>query len=450
MLFNSSAFLLVFLPLALASLATVDRYPRAREPGLLILSLAFYGYWDIRFLPFLGASIVGNWWVARTFGETKSRVLIVIAIAGNLAVLGLFKYLNFFAGTLTSLGIPAGPFDIVLPLGISFFTFHHIMYLVDLGRGKAPQVPLLRYALYICFFPQVLSGPLVRWNEIMHQFGAAMLRPGWERRCALGVVFIVIGLAEKVLLGDALGRVASPVFAAADRGFVLSTGSWAGVLAFTFQIFFDFAGYTDVAIGVALIIGLQLPRNFDAPYRATSIQDFWRRWHMTLSRFLRDYLYIPFGGNRHGLPRQVLALLATMALGGLWHGAGWLFVIWGLMHGIALSVHLLWRRFMPPLPAALGWLITFAFVAFTWIFFRAGSLSGVERIIAGLAVPGRIDRIIFIAAFCAIVLPPSHLLAARLVTRPSRLMAGALAAASIIVFLELNRVGNYEFIYFRF
>ena len=195
MLFNSYAFLLVFLPIALATYAVADRFPRARNPVLVILSLAFYGYWDVRFLPFLVASILANWAIARAFAATGSRPLIVLAIAGDLAVLGLFKYANFFAANVSALGLPVGPLDVVLPLGISFFTFHHIMYLVDLGRGKAPQVSLQSYALYICFFPQVLSGPLVRWYEIMHQFGTAMFRPGLEQRWAQGIAFIVIGLA---------------------------------------------------------------------------------------------------------------------------------------------------------------------------------------------------------------------------------------------------------------
>src|SRR3712207_1347483 len=220
------------------------------------------------------------------------------------------------------------------------------MYLTDLRAGRAPRYDLVRYALYIAFFPQVLAGPLVRWSEIMHQLEERPYqRPDAEERFARGLMLLVVGLAKKVFLGDQLAEYVNPIFADAAAGKAVNAGeALQATLGFTFQVYFDFAGYTDMALGLGLMFGIVLPQNFDVPYRATSLQDFWRRWHMTLSRFLRDYLYIALGGSRRGLAIQLAALTATMTLGGLWHGAGWTFVVWGALHGIGLSVAVLWRK----------------------------------------------------------------------------------------------------------
>src|SRR3954447_13970118 len=248
--------------------------------------------------------------------------------------------MNFFAGTVTSLGFPVGPCAIALPLGVSFFTFHHIMYLVDLRKGRAPEYPLDRYALYIAFFPQAIAGPLARWSQVMHQFGRQVYQPGWQRQFALGVTFIVIGLIQKSLLGDPIGRIIDPFYAQAKVGPVLEGHSWLA-LGFSFQILFDFSGYSDVAIGLGLLFGVKLPYNFNAPLRSTNIQDFWQRWHITLMLFLRDYVFYPLV-NLRLLPRRWLpvqffgAMMITMALCGLWHGASWTFVLWGVLHGLAL------------------------------------------------------------------------------------------------------------------
>ena len=268
MLFNSYAFLLVFLPCALIVYALADPYPRPRMPVLLALSLVFYGYWDVRFLPLLIASILVNWLAAKWYIATKHGGIVTAAIVANLAALAFFKYMNFFAETVTAFGVPVGPFSIVLPLGISFFTFHHIMYLVDLRSGKAPEYPLDRYALYIAFFPQAIAGPLARWSEVMHQFGRQVYAPGWQRQFALGITFIVLGLIQKTLLGDPIGRIIDPIYAQAKIGAVPDGQSWLA-LGFIFQILFDFAGYSDIAIGLALLFGVQLPYNFNAPFRTT-------------------------------------------------------------------------------------------------------------------------------------------------------------------------------------
>src|SRR4051794_12962864 len=274
MLFNSYAFLLVFLPAALIVYRFADSYPPLRMPVLILLSLIFYGYWDVRFLPLLIGSILINRLAAKYYLATKRGIIITAAIVANLLVLGIFKYLNFFAGTLASLsGAAFGPFALGLPLGISFFTFHHIMYLVDLRRGKAPEYALDRYAMYISFFPQAIAGPLARWSEVMHQFGGRVYAPGWQRQFAFGATFIMLGLIQKVLLADPIGHLIDPIYAQARLGPVAHGESWLA-LGFMFQILFDFAGYSDVAIGVALLFGVQLPYNFNAPFRASSLQDF--------------------------------------------------------------------------------------------------------------------------------------------------------------------------------
>src|SRR5215212_5102116 len=361
MLFNSFASLLAHW--------LVERFrPAWRLPLLVGLSFLFYGYWDWRFVPLLAGSILVNWLVAEAFQATGRKILIPLAIAANLLVLGIFKYFNFFAELADLVPSLAAPkLDIALPLGISFFTFHHVMYLVDLRAGRAPRFDPIRYALYIAFFPQVLAGPLVRWSEIMHQFDERpYARPDAIERFGRALVLLTIGLAKKVVIADPLAQIGNPVFESAAQGkSVAFLDAWQATLGFTFQIYFDFSGYTDMALGIALMFGIVLPQNFDRPYRAVSLRDFWRRWHMTLSRFLRDYLYIPLGGNRRGLPTQIWALFATMALGGLWHGAGLTFVAWGVLHGLGLGAGLLWRRANLAMPTAAGWALTMAFVMLT-------------------------------------------------------------------------------------
>jgi D-alanyl-lipoteichoic acid acyltransferase DltB (MBOAT superfamily) len=457
MLFNSFAFLLVFLPAALLLHALVERFrPAWRLPLLVALSFVFYGYWDWRFIPLLAGSILVNWWISEIFRGTRQSVLIPLTIVANLLVLGVFKYFNFFADLASLIPHVTVPkFDIALPLGISFFTFHHVMYLTDLKAGRAPRYDLVRYALYIAFFPQVLAGPLVRWSEIMHQFEERPYqRSDAAERIARGIMLLVIGLAKKVFVGDPLASYVNPVFQAAANGKPVSVGeAWQATLGFTFQIYFDFSGYTDMALGLALMFGIVLPQNFDKPYLATSLRDFWRRWHMTLSRFLRDYLYIPLGGSKRGLPVQIWALFATMALGGLWHGAGLTFVAWGVAHGLGLGVGVLWRRAGLTMPTALGWLLTMIFVALCWVPFRAPTFDAALRIYQGLFgfAPLGADfkwRAIALAAAVAILGPTAWAAAHRI--PPWRSVAVAMAVVFVLVLFKIGDDANYEFIYFQF
>jgi len=457
MLFNSYVFLLAFLPAALVLHWTVARAaPAWRLPLLVGLSFVFYGWWDVRFVPLLAGSILANWLIARAYGRSSTRWLIPAAIVGNLALLGVFKYFDFFADLANLLpGVEVSRIGLALPLGISFFTFHHIMYLADLRAGRAPGFGLVKYALYIAFFPQVLAGPLVRWSEIMHQFDERPdARPDAAERFGRGLVLLAVGLAKKVFLGDPLAAYVNPVFLAAAQGKPVGFAeAWQTTLGFTFQIYFDFSGYTDMALGIALMFGLVLPQNFDVPYRATSLQDFWRRWHMTLSRFLRDYLYVPMGGNRHGLPRQLGALFATMALGGLWHGAGLTFLAWGALHGIGLGAGVLARRARIAVPAPLGWALTSLFVVLTWVLFRATSFEAALVIFKGLfgLAPrgsGFKWRTIAIAALVATVGPTAWNAVHRL--PPRRLLAFGFALLFVLVLLKIGDDANYEFIYFQF
>lgn len=466
MLFNSFSYLAIFLPAAwLLYLGTSKWFPRYRLAVLLAISIAFYGYWDWRFIPLIVLSILLNWLAARWFISAGLLWIVVGAISANVIVLAVFKYLNFLFALLP-MRWSALHFDIALPLGISFFTFHHVMYLTDLRRKLAPQYTLVEYGLYIAFFPQVLAGPLVRWREVMHQFAASPFDVSplpddseqW-RRAACGLTLIIFGLCQKVMLGDHLAAIANPVFAMAASSPVRPVDAWLGTLAFTFQIFFDFSGYTDMAIGSALLFGITLPQNFDAPYRATSLQGFWRRWHMTLSRFLRDYLYIPLGGNRHGPAVQLCALFATMTLGGLWHGAGLTFIAWGALHGIGLGFETLWRRSKLPTPALICGPLTFLFVVFCWVLFRAQHFEAARHIYDALlwlrrdGTDAHLDLrfsavIVSLAGLLAFVLPNTSTLVSRLLARPVYAVGlGFLAACAV---LALNASESFEFIYFRF
>ncbi len=302
MLFNDYPFLLGFLPAAILLCRLADPHPQLRIWTLVLLSLAFYAFGNPPFIVLLVLSILINWFAALAYARTKMSLIITAAIVADLGVLAYFKYTNFLGYNLgLVLGRPMPVFDIALPLGISFFTFHHIMYLVDLRKGKAPVYPLGRYALYIAFFPQALAGPLARWSQVIDQFGRRIYAPGWQREFCLGISFIAMGLFEKIFLADRLGRIIDPIYAQALQGPVANGDAWLA-LSFNVQILFDFAGYSDIAIGLGLLFGVKLPFNFNAPFRSTSIQDFWQRWHITLMMFLRDYIFYPIANSPHPAP----------------------------------------------------------------------------------------------------------------------------------------------------
>src|SRR5215469_8840005 len=316
MLFQSQVFVLVFLPLAALAYYLGAHSRSWRESSLIAASLAFYGWWDVRFVPLVVGQIGATWALAKLHDRVKSKWLLIAGIAANLVSLGTFKYLDFVFGFLmAAIGRPHDRLGIILPVGISFFTFQLISYLVDRLRNDAPTYPFRRFALFVLFFPHLVAGPIVRHNELIPQFDSDPLRPGYDQRIGMGLILFSIGFAKKVLLADRLAEVVNPIFASVAAGATLSFGqSWTAMLGFSFQIFLDFSAYTDMAIGIAMVFGLVLPENFRRPYLATDIRDFWRRWHMSLSRFLRDYVYIPLGGSRNGTARFVGATIMTMAL----------------------------------------------------------------------------------------------------------------------------------------
>jgi len=321
----------------------------------------------------------------------RRRLVGGIGVALNLAALGYFKYANFFIENVDALfGVPLPLSSVILPIGISFFTFQQIAYLVDVMRGAPVERDLVSYTLFVAFFPHLIAGPLVHHAEMIPQFRRGR-SVGLPLMIARGIAIFVVGLFKKVVIADSLAQLVSPVFAHADAGGSVTTSwAWLATLAYTLQIYFDFSGYSDMAIGLALLFGIRLPVNFRSPYRAASIIEFWRRWHITLSRFLRDYLYVPLGGNRRGQSRRYVNLMVTMLLGGLWHGAAWTFVIWGGLHGLYLALNHLWRAatdrriVSTVLTRAAGWLATLLAVVFAWVFFRAGTLAGAWRMVVAL------------------------------------------------------------------
>jgi alginate O-acetyltransferase complex protein AlgI len=396
MLFSSYTFLFQFLPATVLAFAAARRHsPRA---GIMVLagaSLFFYGAWRPVYLLLLVASIAVNFGLGlRMEGPLRRRAIGTFGVGLNLAVLCYFKYTNFIFDSINTLtGVPLPFFNIVLPLGISFFTFQQIAYLVDVMRGAKVERDIVSYTLFVSFFPHLIAGPLVHHAEMIPQFKRG--RTGRSSvLAARGMAIFAAGLFKKVVIADNLAQFVSPVFAHLDAGGGVTTPwAWLSTLAYTLQIYFDFSGYSDMAIGLALLFGIRLPVNFRSPYQAISIIEFWRRWHITLSRFLRDYLYIPLGGNRLGEQRRYINLLVTMLLGGLWHGAGWNYLIWGGLHGIYLSVNHLWRGWRggdkrAPVAAlvlkGLCWAITFFAVVIAWVFFRARTLAGAWQMLGGL------------------------------------------------------------------
>jgi D-alanyl-lipoteichoic acid acyltransferase DltB (MBOAT superfamily) len=397
MFFNSATFLFAFLPLVLGGYLVLERKSplMVRQIWLLAASLVFYAWSNPAVLALFLPLTVFNY----LFGKALSRGghgrwLVTLAVTLNVLVLCYFKYANFFVGNLNAL-LQTNLFieKILLPLGISFITFMQIAWLVASHRREAVACTYFEFLLYSAFFPQIVSGPIVYQRESLPQFRKVRGAEERDADLCVGATLFTMGLAKKVLIADTLAPWATQVFWAAGEGHSLSlAAAWIGALAYAFQLYFDFSGYSDMAIGVARMFGVRLPLNFDSPYKAESISDFWRRWHMTLSRFLRDYVYIPLGGSRCGAFRRSLNLFLTMVIGGFWHGAGWTFLLWGALHGGYLVINHLWTSAQEarPWPGAWilkGWggrLLTFAAVLVAWIFFRASEPGEAWTLLQGL------------------------------------------------------------------
>lgn len=395
MLFNSFAFIFAYLPAALVGFFWLGSRNHAWAAGwLAVMSLFFYGYWDYRYVPLLLASIGFNYWVGLNIAladKPQRKIWLVSAITINLILLAFFKYANFFLDTINFLGNQTFPaLDIILPVGISFYTFTQIAFLVDTYEGRVAEYRFLHYLLFVTYFPHLIAGPVLHHREMMPQFAEPGIYRFSASDFAVGLTIFCIGLAKKVLIADNLSPYAGSLFDNPDSPSLLI--AWAGVLAYTFQLYFDFSAYSDMAIGLSRLFGIKLPLNFNSPYKASSISEFWRRWHMTLSRFLRDYLYFPLGGNRTGLLNRYRNLMIVMLLGGMWHGSGWNFIIWGGLHGVYLVMHHAWaalsKRLGFPVSSRTWTLIataiTFTAVCFAWVFFRSPDLATSLEIVKGM------------------------------------------------------------------
>lgn len=384
MLFSSVPFIFAFLPISLAGFFLLSRFfgTNVRLSWLAGCSLFFYGYWRVDYLPLLLGSIFVNYFIARTIqnGLRKSGrhdhygfLLLLVGIILNLGLLGYYKYFDFFVVVANSvLKSEISTLHLILPLAISFFTFQQIAYLVDSYKGLAERSPFLNYLVFVSFFPQLIAGPIVHHKEMMPQFFRGAVGVLRWKDLLIGAVIFSLGLFKKIGIADQLAVYADMGYADSSQMTILD--AWVASLSYTFQLYFDFSGYSDMAIGAARLFGIRLPINFNSPYKALSIQDFWRRWHITLSRFLRDYLYIPLGGGRGSEPRVAANVFITFLLGGFWHGAGWTFIVWGAIHGAALLVERLFSKVGLHLPRVIRWALTFLTVHLAWVFFRAESL----------------------------------------------------------------------------
>jgi len=405
MLFNSFLFIFAFLPLTLIVFFALAKWQRRIACGwLFAASVIFYAGWNPAYIGLLLGSIIFNYaigtWVTklgRVGDRSIKKTLLIAGISANILLLAYYKYADFFLSNLAlATGATIPLLNVILPLGISFFTFTQIAFLVDAYRGTAREYNFVNYGLFVTFFPHLIAGPILHHKEMMPQFERKSTYRANYANFAVGLSIFALGLFKKVVLADSVAPAANQVFSAvAQGGAVTFWDAWGGALAYTVQIYFDFSGYSDMAIGLARLFGINLPLNFFSPYKATSIIEFWRRWHMTLSRFLRDYVYIPLGGNRKGEMRRYTNLFATMLLGGIWHGAGWTFFFWGMIHGFFLTVNHLWRSFWPVHPAKkarFAWsfssaTMTFLVVVLAWVFFRAESMHTALHILRTMFTP---------------------------------------------------------------
>ena len=401
-----------------------------------------------------------TWFIIRLYARIRKAGVLVIGIGLNLAVLGLFKYANFFAeNALNAFGVEHQSWGIVLPLGISFFTFQQVSYLVDCYRDRAPTYRLIEYAAFVSFFPQLIAGPIVRHNQLIPQFSEPLWRDGLVEQVSRGIILLTLGLIKKVFFADELAPIADVGFVAVANGQSIAFGSaWLTALAYSLQLYFDFSAYSDMAIGLGAMFGLKLPLNFNAPYQAVNIRDFWRRWHITLSNFLRDYVYIPLGGSRGNLAQVYWAVMVTMLLCGLWHGAGWTFIAWGVLHGAAICSNRAWERIGRSLPAPGAWLLTMLFVIFGWVLFRADNFIVAQSFFVAMSGVGGFDTgtldwkdfsYVVVASVAAVIGPTSFTLSRR-ANLLKRRYAIAVACGLVLVTLRVGQGRGLEFLYFQF
>ena len=474
MLFNSYEFLVLYLPLTVllyyAMLRAGGR--RVALTWLVLASLAFYGWWEPRHLWLIGLSLFANYLCAQLIvrWSGSGRCWLIVGVGFNLALLGYYKYTHFLVDSLTHvLGLQFSMPQLLLPLAISFFTFQQIGFLVDCQHGQTRPPSVLNYLLFVTFFPQLIAGPIVQHRQVVSQFQRLSRKVPWES-IAQGLTLFSLGLFKKVLIADKLAEWSTLSFDLVAAGQPIGmSDAWGGTLAYTFQLYFDFSGYSDMALGLAALFGIRLPRNFDSPYQATSIGELWNRWHITLSHFLRDYLFLPLGGSHRRRPLATSRnLVITMTLCGCWHGAGWTFLVFGALQGLLMSLHHYWRlhirsRLPWRMPTFLAWLLTFGSFTMTLVLFRASTLPAAGRMyqallgwdtsLSGLMLISWSDWSRILLLFPLVLYVPN---AVRLVYsehpgwswRPRPAYAAMAAAMMTWCLLRLNE--NSEFLYFHF
>jgi alginate O-acetyltransferase complex protein AlgI len=481
MLFNSYEFIFFFMPITVLGFAVLSRnFHTGALAWLTAASLFFYVCWEPRTSWVLVVSVAFNFCVGWTINESKvstARSALIFGIAANLLLLAVFKYAAF---AVDIVNLVVGPRysrpAIELPLGISFFTFTQIAYLVDAYRREVRDHNPLRYALFVTYFPHLVAGPIIHHKPVMAQLADPAVARLRTINWIIGLTFFSIGLAKKLLLADPLGGIASPLFDAAQTSSASTVACWVATLAYTFQLYFDFSGYSDMAVGLSLLFGVNIPINFLSPYKSTSIIEFWRCWHISLSTFLRDYLYISLGGNRHGTFRRYLNLFLTMLLGGLWHGAGWNYIAWGALHGLYLLINHAWRNVVGiPVARSLGGILTFVAVMIGWVFFRASDFPTALGMLKSMcSLPGHwswakdpnltaispwfVAAMISIAAAIAFLAPNSAAITTMLKgglenseQDGQRLAFGGVAAYGLLLGIGIVFLGRVSpFLYFQF
>tara|TARA_B110000259_G_scaffold49330_1_gene57753 strand:- start:29621 stop:31045 length:1425 start_codon:yes stop_codon:yes gene_type:complete len=386
MLFNSIEYIFLFLPITLIlyHILLKRRLVVASKILLIFTSLFFYSYWDIKYLPILLSSILVNYFLGNSLIKKANKVIFFIAILFNISLLGYFKYCNFFLDNVAIFypDLFNNSVIIILPLAISFFTFQQIAYIADCYYRKLKDQNFINYTLFVSFFPQLIAGPIVHHAQMMPQFSGLRTKVTNYNNIALGLFIFSVGLFKKVVIADYLAEIVNTSYQ--DYQNLSFFDSWKATLSYSFQLYFDFSGYTDMAIGIALMFNIKLPFNFNSPYKALNVADFWNRWHITLSKFLKDYIYIPMGGNRVGNFKIYRNMMIVFLISGFWHGAGWNFIFWGFLHGFAICAHKFWQRFNIRVNNFTAWFLTFNFINISWVFFRAENFNQALQILKNM------------------------------------------------------------------
>ncbi len=470
MLFNSTDFLLFFLPIVFIVYFLLNKLKliNMATGWLVIASLYFYAYWKIDYLPLILISMVLNYSLGCTLSNTKLKInrklVLLTGIGMNVLLLGYYKYYDFVIYNINLLFKSEFNYmHIMLPLGISFFTFQQIAYVVDSYKGLTKEYDFLTYSLFVTFFPQLIAGPIVHHKDMMPQFHNLRNRFINHKNISIGLFFLAVGLMKKVLIADYFSPFVKETFDVIPS--LTFFESWLASFCYTFQLYFDFSGYCDMAVGLGYLFNIKLPQNFNSPYKADSIQDFWRRWHITLSKFLRDYIYIPLGGNRLGELKTYRNLFLTFLIGGIWHGANWTFIVWGILHGIASCIHRFYTKWNFKMHKAIAVFLTFGFINLTWVFFRSNHISraidilksmcglnGFEPIIVNKLrfafenTDLKVSFFLLAGAIILLILPNTNELAKRI--RPN-LFCGLITFVLLVMsILQMNKIS--EFLYFQF